>query len=57
MTRLERRAALAVAAMTAGVIVSGVRLAKKRARYLAEKAASTFKDQDLKDEGPEEKYT
>ncbi len=51
MTKLERRAALAVLGMTAGVIAAGVRLAGKRARYLAEKAAAAFQDDDLTDEG------
>lgn len=50
MTAIERKAALAVAAATAGVIVSGVRLARKHARYLAEKAAAAFRD-----DGDEEK--
>lgn len=54
MTRLERRAALAVAAATAGVIWSGIRLAQKRAKYLATLAAATFHDDDLKDEGMEQ---
>ncbi|HCG58819.1 MAG TPA: hypothetical protein DEV97_02295 [Lachnospiraceae bacterium] len=49
MTRLERRAALLVAAAAAGVAAYGVRLAKKRARYLVEKAAAAFRD----DEAPE----
>ena len=40
MTRLERKAALMVAAATAGVIVSGVSLLKKHAKYLTEKAAA-----------------
>ena len=50
MTRLERRAALLVAAAAAGVVVSGVRLAKKHARYLMEKAAATFHE----DEAPQQ---
>ena len=46
MTKLERKAALAVAAATAGVIVSGVSLIRKHARYLTQKAAATFDPQD-----------
>lgn len=50
MTRLERKAALMVAAATAGVIVSGVSLLKKHAKYLTEKAAATFsEDEDQED--------
>ena len=41
MNKLERKAAMVVAAATAGVIVSGVRLMKKHTKYLAEKAAAT----------------
>ena len=47
MTRLERRAALLVAAAAAGVAAYGVRLAKKRARYLLEKAAAAFRDDEV----------
>ena len=47
MTRLERRAALLVAAAAAGVAAYGVRLAKKRARYLVEKAAAAFRDDEV----------
>ena len=47
MTRLERRAALLVAAAAAGVAAYGVRLAKKRARYLVEKAATAFRDDEV----------
>lgn len=46
MTRLERRAALLVAAAAAGVAAYGVGLAKKRARYLIEKAAAAFQDDE-----------
>ena len=42
MNKLERKAAMIVAAATAGVIVSGVRLMKRHTKYLAEKAAATF---------------
>lgn len=47
MTRLERRAALLVATAAAGVAAYGVRLAKKRARYLVEKAAAAFRDDEV----------
>ena len=47
MTRLERRAALLVAAAAAGVAAYGVRLAKTRARYLVEKAAAAFRDDEV----------
>ena len=47
MTRLERRAALLVAAAAAGVAAYGVRIAKKRARYLVEKAAAAFRDDEV----------
>lgn len=53
MTRFERRAALAVLGATAGVAAAGIRLAKKRAKYLAEKAAATFSS-GLSDEYEEE---
>ncbi len=46
MTKLERKAAIAVAALTAGVVVSGIELMKKHTRYLAEKAAATFGRED-----------
>ena len=46
MNRLERKAALAVAAATAGVIVSGVSLLRKHTRYLTEKAAATFGNEE-----------
>ena len=49
MTKLERKAAMIVAAATAGVIVSGVKLIKKHTRYLAEKAAATFGTDDGED--------
>jgi hypothetical protein len=42
MNKMERKAAMIVAAATAGVIVSGVKLMKKHTKYLAEKAAATF---------------
>lgn len=46
MNKLERKAAMIVAAATAGVIVSGVKLMKKHTKYLAEKAAATFGPDD-----------
>ena len=46
MNKLERRAAMIVAAAAAGVVVSGVKLMKKHTRYLAEKAAATFGPDD-----------
>ena len=49
MTKLERKAALAVAAATAGVIVSGVSLLRKHTRYLTQKAASTFGPDEMND--------
>ena len=53
MNKLERKAAMIVAAATAGVIVSGVRLMKKHTKYLAEKAAATFGPDDEKWTEPE----
>ncbi|HCI74195.1 MAG TPA: hypothetical protein DHV42_06625 [Lachnospiraceae bacterium] len=50
MTQLEKKAALAVAAATAGVIASGVALMKKHARYLTQKAAATFGPDDADDD-------
>lgn len=53
MNRLERKAALAVAAAAAGVVVSGVSLLKKHTKYMTKKAASTFdpeEDEDWFDE-------
>ena len=46
MTKLERKAAMIVAAATAGVIVSGIKLIRRHTRYLAEKAAATFGTDD-----------
>jgi len=46
MNKLERKAAMIVAAATAGVIVSGVKLMKKHTKYLAKKAAATFGPDD-----------
>ena len=64
MTKLERKAAMIVAAATAGVIVSGIKLIRRHTRYLTEKAAATFGTDDgdapeeweesLEDEAPEE---
>ena len=53
MNKLERKAAMVVAAATAGVIVSGVKLMKKHTKYLAEKAAATFGPDDEKWTEPE----
>ncbi len=51
MTSIERKAALIVAGATVAVVVSGVRLLKKHAIYLAEKAAATFgTDEEEKDD-------
>lgn len=61
MTRLERRVGLAALGAAAAVVYSGVRLARKRARYLAELAASRFPaekeadDQDFGDDLSEDK--
>ena len=44
LTRLERKAALAVAGMTVAVVVSGVKLLNKHARYMSQKAAAFFKE-------------
>ncbi len=46
MTKLEKKAALAVAAATAGVIVSGIALLRRHSKYLAKKAAATFGPDD-----------
>ena len=46
MNSLERKAFFMVAAAAAAVAVSGVKLAKKHAKYLAEKAAATFRPED-----------
>ena len=54
MNKLERKAAMIVAAATAGVIVSGVRLMKRHTKYLAEKAAATFGPDDEEWTEPEE---
>ena len=53
MNKMERKAAMIVAAATAGVIVSGVKLMKKHTKYLAEKAAATFGPDDEKWTEPE----
>ena len=44
MNKTEKAAAMAVLAMTAAVVTSGIKLLKKHTRYLAEKAAATFTD-------------
>ena len=49
MNRLERKAALAVAAAAAGVIVSGITLIKKHSKYLTQKAAATFDPNEEED--------
>ena len=54
MHKKERKAAMIVAAATAGVIVSGVKLMKKHTKYLAEKAAATFGPDDEEWTEPEE---
>ncbi len=46
MTKFEKKAALAVAAATVGVIVSGVALLRKHSKYMAKKAAATFGSDD-----------
>ncbi len=46
MTKFEKKAALAVAAATVGVIVSGVALLRKHSKYMAKKAAATFGEDD-----------
>jgi|GEM_PF-6945424 len=53
MTRIERRAAMAVAAAAAGVIVAGVKLAKRHADYWAKKAAMTFPETEEESGGEE----
>lgn len=57
MTKLERKAALAVLGATVAVAASGIRLAKKRATYLASLAASRFHDdeEDEKEDSEEVK--
>ena len=45
LTRAERRAAMAVLAMTATVVVSGIKLLKKHADYLAKQAAAKFREE------------
>ena len=54
MNKMERKAAMIVAAATAGVIVSGVKLMKKHTKYLAENAAATFGPDDEEWTEPEE---
>ena len=49
MNRLERKAALAVAAAAAGVVAAGVTLLKKHTKYMTEKAAATFDPEDEED--------
>ena len=49
MNRLERKAALAVAAAAAGIVVSGVSLLKKHTKYMTQKAAATFDPQEEED--------
>ena len=51
LTRAERKAALAVLAMTGAVVVSGIKLLKKHTKYMTQKAAAFFKDGE--DEGQE----
>ena len=54
MNKLERKAALMVAGATAGVIISGVTLLKRHARYITKKAAATFGEDDGEDFPEEE---
>ena len=44
LTNLEKKAAMAVLAMTGAVVVSGVKLLKKHTKYMAQKAAAFFAD-------------
>ena len=46
LTKTERAAAMAVAAMTAAVVTSGVKLLKRHTAYIIEKAAAHFKDEE-----------
>ncbi len=46
MTKFEKKAALAVAAATVGVVVSGLALLRKHNKYMAKKAAATFGSDD-----------
>ena len=57
LTRLERKAALAVAGMTVAVVVSGVKLLKKHTRYMTQKAAAFFRDEEKSEQEDTEKPT
>ncbi len=46
MTKLEKKAALAVLGLAAGVTVAGVKLLKKHAVYVAKRSAAFFKDEE-----------
>ncbi len=42
MTKLERKAALAVLGASAAVTVAGIKLMKRHAKYMTQKAAAFF---------------
>jgi len=44
LTKIEKKAAMAVLAMTGAVVVSGVKLLRKHTRYMAQKATAFFAD-------------
>ena len=46
LTKVERMAAAAVLSMSAGVAAAGIALLRRHAKYLAERAASTFGEED-----------
>ena len=50
LTTLERRAAAAVLTMAAAVTVSGIRLLKKHTKYVIEKAAAHFSEEEAEKE-------
>lgn len=46
LTKIEKKAALAVAGMTVTVAGAGIKLLHRHTRYMIEKAAAFFKEDD-----------
>ena len=46
LTKVEKKAAMAVIAMAAATAGAGIALLKKHTKYILQKAASTFKPED-----------
>ena len=51
LTKVEKKAALAVIAMATATAGAGIELLKKHTKYILQKAAATFKPEDDEVEG------